>query len=185
MDNIKDNDLEELEKELIISKINSESFKVYIWEEKTANITDDENLKLLILKKDNKDLVNNIISKKGQSPRTKSNTVFCLIPSEFDRTNFVTFLKKKIAYELIEKAPNLNLSFDQKREIKKELQKVDSNLYGALRKYYRIVAIPTKDGFKEIDLGVPTYGDTKSFKEEIYEKLLSEGEILEKVAPIV
>ena len=185
MDNINVHDLEELEKELIVSKINGVSFKVYIWEDKTSNITDDENLKLVILKKDNKDLINDIIKKKGQSPRTKSNTVFCLIPSEFDRTNLVTFLKKKIAYELIEKAPNLNLSFDQKKEIKKELQKVDSNLYEALRKYYRIVAIPTKDGFKEIDLGVPTYGDSKSLNEEIHEKLLSEGEILEKVAPIV
>lgn len=185
MENIKENELEELEKSLLLEKIKGSSFKVYLWEEKSSNIVDDDNLKLVILKKENKEIISEIIKKKGQSPRTKSNTVFCLSPSEFDKSNFTILLKKVIAFDLIQKAPNLNLSGDQKKEIKKELDKLQSNLFEALRKYYRLIAIPSKDGFKELDLGVPTYGDNKSLSEEIYDKLLSEGEILEKVAPVV
>jgi len=162
MDNVKDQELEILEKELLQEKIKGNSFKVYLWEDKSANIVDDENLKLVILQKDNKQIISDILKKKGNTPRTKSNTLFCLFPSEMDRGNFTHQMKKKIAYELIIKAPNLNLSPDQRKEIKKELDKLDANLFESLRKYYRMVAIPNKDEFKIIDLGVPTYGDTKS-----------------------
>jgi len=82
-------------------------------------IADDESLKLIILKKDNKEIISDILKKKGNTPRTKSNTLFCLYPSEMDRGNFIHQMKKKIAYDLILKAPNLNLSSDQRREIKR------------------------------------------------------------------
>lgn len=185
MENIKQQELEELERSLLHEKIKSRILKVYLWEEKSINITDDENLKLVIIKRDNKELINDLIKKKGQSPRTKSNTIFCLYPSELDKGSFINLIKRKIAYDIILKAPNLNLSNDQKKEIKKELEKLDSNIFEALRKYYRLIAIPNKDGYKELDLGVPTYGDNKSLVDEVYEKLVSEGEILEKVAPVV
>ncbi len=90
-----------------------------------------------------------------------------------------------MSYELILNAPNLNLSYEQRKEIKKELDKLDSNLFESMRKYYRMVAVPNKDGFKVIDLGVPTYGDTKSLTDEVYDKLVGDEEILEKVAPNV
>lgn len=185
MDNVKDQELEILEKELLQEKIKGNSFKVYLWEDKSANIVDDENLKLVILQKDNKQIISDILKKKGNTPRTKSNTLFCLFPSEMDRGNFTHQMKKKIAYELIFKAPNLNLSPDQRKEIKKELDKLDANLFESLRKYYRMVAIPNKDEFKIIDLGVPTYRDTKSLSDEVYDKLVNDEEILERVAPVV
>lgn len=185
MDNIKDQDLEILEKELLQEKIKGNSLKVYLWEDKSSNVVDDENLKLVILKKDSKEIISDILKKKGNSPRTKSNTLFCLYPSEMDRGNFAHQMKKKIAYDLILKAPNLNLSPDQRKEIKKELDKLDTNLFESLRKYYRMVAVPSKDEFKIIDLGVPTYGETKSLVDEIYDKLVNDEEILERVAPVV
>jgi hypothetical protein len=185
MDNIKDQDLEILEKELLQEKIKGNSLKVYLWEDKSSNIADDESLKLIILKKDNKEIISDILKKKGNTPRTKSNTLFCLYPSEMDRGNFTHQMKKKIAYDLILKAPNLNLSTDQRKEIKKELDKLDTNLFESLRKYYRMVAVPSKDEFKIIDLGVPTYGETKSLVDEVYDKLVNDEEILERVAPVV
>ena len=185
MDNIKDQDLEVLEKELLQEKIKGNTFKVYLWEDKSANVVDDESLKLVILKKDNKEIIYDILKKKGSSPRTKSNTLFCLYPSEMDRGNFTHQMKKKIAYDLILKAPNLNLSPEQRKEIKKELDRLDSNLFESLRKYYRMVAVPTKDDFKTVDLGVPTYGETKSLVDEVYDKLVNDEEILERVAPVV
>ena len=50
---------------------------------------------------------------------------------------------------------------------------------------YRIVAIPDREDVKEIDLGIPTYGEIKAIDQEIYSKLRSDGEILEKIAPLV
>jgi len=54
-----------------------------------------------------------------------------------------------------------------------------------LRRYYRTLFIPTKEGLKETDLGVPTYGATKKLDEVVYEKLRSDGEILEQIAPLL
>jgi hypothetical protein len=185
MENIKPQETEELEKSLLLEKIKSTYFKVYLWEEKSSNIHDDDNLKLVIIKKENKNLINDLIRKKGQSPRTKSNTIICLFPSELNQGNFTNLLKRKIAFDLVQKAPNLNLSADQKKQIKDELRNLESNLFEALRKYYKTVAIPNKDGYKEFDLGIPTYGDSKSLADEVYDKLVAEGEILEKIAPVV
>ncbi|BDQ01547.1 DUF499 domain-containing protein [Ignavibacterium sp.] len=183
IDNIKDNEVAEYELELLKQKSNSQYLKVYLWEEKSNNIPDDEHLKLVIIKSDDKELINELIKKKGAYPRTKPNTVFVLFPSELDKGNFIHQIKRKIAYENILNAPNLNLSSEQKKNINKELDKLESAIYESLRKYYRLVAVPTKDDFKEIDLGIPTYGDSKSLADEVYEKLLNEKEILEKLAP--
>lgn len=185
MENVNDSDLEKFEYELLKKQLNNNYLKVYLWENKSNNIADDENLKLVILKEENNELIKEIIKKKGNVARTKSNTVFVLFPSELDRANFSYHIKRKIAFDNILKSPNLNLSDDQKKEINKELNRIDSSISEALRKYYRFIAIPNKEGFKVFDLGIPTYGLSKFIVDEVYEKLLNEKEILEKLSPSV
>ena len=53
-----------------------------------------------------------------------------------------------------------------------------------LRKLYRKLYLPAKDGYKDIDMGLPTFGESLLDK-EIYEYLKTQGEILEKIAPKV
>ena len=48
-----------------------------------------------------------------------------------------------------------------------------------------MLLVPAKDGFKEEDLGTSIYGDSKKISDEIFELLISKGEILKKVAPLV
>ncbi|MCX7817116.1 MAG: hypothetical protein N2317_06370, partial [Syntrophales bacterium] len=79
----------------------------------------------------------------------------------------------------------LNLSEEQKKENKKALKKAEERISEYIRRLYRIVAVPAKEGFREIDLGIPTYGEYKTLCEEIYGKLVSNGEILERIAPLV
>jgi len=38
---------------------------------------------------------------------------------------------------------------------------------------------------KELDLGIPTYGEDRPLDEEVYEKLRLDGEILERIVPLV
>jgi hypothetical protein len=45
--------------------------------------------------------------------------------------------------------------------------------------------IPARDGLKELDLGIPTYGEDKALDEDVYDKLRLEGEILERIVPLV
>jgi len=72
----------------------------------------------------------------------------------------------------------------QKKEVRQELKKVESGQKESVRRLYRMLSIPSKEGTKEIDLGIPTYGEEKSLDEEVYERLRSGDEILEKVAPL-
>ena len=46
-------------------------------------------------------------------------------------------------------------------------------------------SFPTKEGPKESDLGLPTYGVSKKLDEAVYDKLRLDREILETVHPLV
>lgn len=185
MENIKDEELAEEEEELLKLNIKMGAFNTYLWANDSSIIRDDEELKLVILKQKDEQKIAEMITTKGKSPRVFRNRLFFLFPSEHDKSMFIALLKRKIAYEKIKADKNLNLSDEQKRIINKEYEKAQSNAYEALRKYYRLVGIPAKDGYQELDLGVPTYGETKSLTQEIYDKLRAESAILERIAPLV
>ncbi len=184
MENIKDERLDTLELTLLKENVKHERFKIFIWEDNPSNIPDTPDLKLLIMKKGDKDVINMILRTKGQTPRIYVNTLFFLYPLESERPSFIRTLKRKIAYENIEKDINLKLSDDQKKEIKKELKQLESDIKEFLRRSYRIIALPGKSGIKEIDLGIPTYGEEKRIDQEVYNRLHYDGELLEKVAPL-
>jgi len=185
MENVKEEELIDMEQELLRDSIKGGKLKVFIWEENAGNIADSEELKLVILKRENTEVMKNILKTKGQTPRVNINTLFFLYPLESERSGFINTMKRKIAYENIEKDKNLNLSDEQKKEVKKELKKTENNLKESIRRFYRMVAVPDKDGLKSNDLGIPTYGEEKGLSQEVYEKLRSDGEILEKIAPLV
>lgn len=185
IENIKQQDAIELERELLGESIEGRKLKVFRWEESPGNIPDSEELKLVILYKENKEIMESILKTKGQTPRVYRNTLFFLYPLEPERPGFINAIKRKIAYDYIEQDKNLRLSDDQRKEVKKELRKTEAGLKESIRRLYRMMAIPGKEGFKETDLGIPTYGEDKKLDEEVYEKLRSDGEILEHVAPLV
>ncbi|MBU4446673.1 DUF499 domain-containing protein, partial [bacterium] len=112
MENIKEPDLIELELDLLRKSIHGGKLKTYIWEEKPLNISDTEELKLVILKRENKTLVNEILKSKGQTPRVYRNTLFFLYPLDAERSGFLNTLKRKIAFENISTDKHLNLSDD-------------------------------------------------------------------------
>ena len=185
MENIKEKELIETERELLRESIKDGKLKVFIWEENAGNIPDSEELKLVILKKENKEIIDNILKNKGQTPRVHRNTLFFLYPLESERAGFIDNMKRRMAYEHIELDEKLSLSDEQKKEVKKELKRAEAGLKESIRRLYRMVAIPDKEGVKDADLGIPTYGEETGLDQEVYEKLRSGGEILEKIAPLV
>lgn len=183
MENIKKADLVETERELLKSGIKGKDLKIFIWTENPSDIFDSEELKLIILKSQNKGVMEGILKNKGQTPRVYRNTVFFLFPLESERTGFEETLKRKLAYEQINLDKGINLSDNQKNDIKKEMKRLDGDVKDSIRRLYRMVAIPFREGFKEVDLGIPTYGEDKGLDQDVYDKLRYDGEILEKIAP--
>ncbi|WP_448589007.1 ATP-binding protein [Thermodesulfobium sp.] len=184
-ENIKEEDVSKLEYQLLKESVTGGDFKVYIWQEDPSSIPDTEEFKLVILQNENKDVIESIIKSKGTSVRVNCNTIFLLFPSENERIGFKNRLKRYLAYKSIEKDTTINLSEIQLKEIKSEIKKIEPELKESIRRFYRYIAVPTKDSYKKIDLGIPTYGDQKSLVNEIYDRLRSENEILENMVPIV
>ena len=183
-ENIQGNELTDLEKSLIENHISKDNrrFKVLIWPKFSKDIPDTGELKLVILKEGTPE--KDLIDKYGEQPRIYKNTVIFLCPDPSQEDAFYGFLRKLSALKSIEKDKSFNLTDAQKKEVKSKLKSYEERSYEELRKFYRKLFVPTKNGFKSIDLGIPTFGE-KSLDNEIYSRLRSEGEILERVSAMV
>jgi len=86
---------------------------------------------------------------------------------------------------MIKDDKTLTLTPDQQKEVKEGLKHVQRELAERVRRTYRQLFIPAREGLKELDLGIPTYGEDRPLDEEVYEKLQMDGEVLEHIAPLV
>jgi len=168
--------------ELIKKDLRESKFGVYIWPQNYKDVPDSESLKLVILNKSKPE--RDFIEKYGEGLRIYRNVLFFLCTDESQKEVFHKFIRKLIAAELVASDKNIRLTEAQKKELENKIKSDRSRIYEEFRKYYRKLFVPAKEDFKEIDLGIPTYGEA-SLISEIYRKLKSEGEIVEKIAPVV
>lgn len=185
MENVSDLEVMEMEKNLLKKDIEGKNFKVFIWEHDHANIPDTEDLKLVILREKKQDVMDSIIKNKGSNSRVNCNTIFFLYPNENERRYFEDQIKRFKAINSVKNDKTISLRDEQKKQIENEQRKIEQSLKEHLRRLYRFVGIPQRDGFKEDDLGIPTYGSEKPLDSEVYKKLVDNGDILEKITPIV
>ena len=182
-ENITDEDIYLQEKEMLKKHIKGPSvFRIYIHPRFSKDVSDLSELKLVILNKEkpNKEF----LEKYGENPRVYRNTLIFLCADENQKEAFYKYMRKLIALRNIGRDSSLKLSEGQRKEIKNKLKNYEEREYEELRKYYRRIFLPAKDGFKDIDLGLPTFGESQLDK-EIYGYLRSQGEILEKISPKV
>lgn len=116
-----------------------------------TDIPDDDTLKLIVLDTRDDVFCQNLIEYRGATPRIYRNTLFFIIPSSGEANELKAALKKVIAYEEIKKDNSLNLSPAQRKEIDEALKESEIVLENALRRDYRTVLIPQKEGFSEED----------------------------------
>ncbi len=159
--------------------------KVYVRPERDDGIPDTPELKLLVLRDADEAAMRTFLERKGGTPRVHRNTLFFLTPLGGEHTALATLLRKRLAYETLTREALPTLSPAQRKEITDGLKKADGDLGEALRRAYRRLSLPSRDGVKEGDLGIPTYGASKSLDQEVYDKLRLDGEILVRVAPRV
>jgi hypothetical protein len=185
IENVKDNEIVELEHQLLKSQMIGDKLKLYLWPSAPKDIPDTQDLKLVVLPEKNPSFMNDVIERKGELPRINRNIIFFLTPIEGERSSFLEVIKRRIAYEDIDSDKTLSLSDAQRNEIRNNMKKDEEMLSDAIRRFYRVVYVPIRNGFKPIELGIPTYGESKSVDYDVYDKLRSEEEILENVATIV
>ncbi|NQE46165.1 hypothetical protein C5S31_09110 [ANME-1 cluster archaeon GoMg2] len=184
MENITDEELKVTEKTLLTNHLKREHFETFLWPGNSKDIPDTKSLKLIIEQSQKGEKCKELLENYGERPRVYRNTPIFLYPINSERINFKSFLKRKLAWQLVEGDKNIGLTFEQRREVKEKIKKAENEVKEFLRNLYRIVLLPSKDKFTEIDLGIPTYGAETTIDREIYERLRSEGQILEKLAPL-
>ncbi len=191
-ENIAEDAIKEREKEIIEELIKKDlresKFGVYIWPQSYKDVPDNESLKLVILDKSEPE--REFIEKYGEGRRVYRNVLFFLCTEESQKEVFHSFIRRLIAAELVASDKNIVLTETQRRQLEDKIKADGNRIYEEFRKYYRKLFVPAngdfpaKVDFKEIDLGNPAYGE-KYLISEIYRKLKSEGEIVEKIAPVV
>jgi len=142
-------------------------------------------LKLILLQERDDTLMQTFLKQKGTVPRVHCNALFFLVAQESERPSFEGLVRRGLAYKMIAGDETINLTPDQEEEVKDALKKAKEDLVEAVRRTYRQLFIPARDGLKELDLGIPTYGETRPLDEKVYDKLRLDGEILERIVPLV
>jgi len=168
----------------LLQKYAGKSLPVYIWPRNSKDVPDTEEFKLVMLPTNDRDFVNDILNNYGENPRVNRNAVFFLVPMESERHAFESWLRRKLAWESISKDRSLNLTPAQKKEVDKNVKELEKEGRDALRRFYRLVFIPAKE-LKEIDLGIPVFGDKRPLSSEVLERLKADGEIIEKLSPLL
>lgn len=185
MENIAESEIKSQEERLLKENIRNDKFKSYIWRTESADIPDTPDLKLIALPENNPTAIKSLMEEKGGSPRVHRNTLFFLVPMPSERLAFASLIRRFLAYQALQSDITLKLTADQVSEIKSNQKRLEGDLAEGLRRLYRQVYLPAKNGIKDSDLGVPTSGYSGFIDAEVYDRLRSDGEILEKIAPLV
>ncbi|MGQ9799270.1 MAG: ATP-binding protein [Ignavibacterium sp.] len=175
--------IEQEEKGLLAKNLSKNYFDVYIWPSNSRDIPDTKKLKLVVLR--NCDLKKEFLENCGERPRVYKNTLIFLCPLDSERTSFENSVKRNLAWQIIENEKTFRLTDDQKKELKERVKKSEEELRESIRSFYRLVYLGAKDDFKYIDLGLPTYGSITTIDKEIYNRLKSNGDILESLSPLI
>ncbi|KKK47418.1 hypothetical protein LCGC14_3155390, partial [marine sediment metagenome] len=186
IENVEDNDILVEEKKYLISSVKKGNFnKIYIWPAESRDIDDNPYLKLIILDKRDENFMNSIVENKGTIPRVYRNTIFFLSPFEAKRFELLYSIKRRIALEQIQKDTSLKFTQQEKKNISDSIKKQKEIIITKINETYRTLNIPARNEIEDVDLGIPTYGDSMNITKDVYEKLKSERTIIDKMVPLV
>ena len=157
--------------------------KTFIAPRNGTDIPETPDLKLIVLPQRDDEFCRDVLEMRGETPRIHRNTLFFLVPLSGSAEKLDTEVKRVLAYEAIGNDNSLNLSDEQQREVKTQLRQSGSALNDAVCQDYRTLLIPTREGFREEDLGLPAHGMNTSLDEKVYEMLRVKGEILSSIGP--
>ena len=177
MENIKQRDLDDVEKTLIESNIRRiQNFPVLLWPTSPKDVKNSHVLKLILMKENDIQLIQSIYENIGESPRVYRNNMLFLAPSDGEKGKFLNSLKSKIAWEKIKEDTQITLKEEQKITLNSELQKENERLNNRVKEYYSILYLPEKEGLVKHPMSI-SFVANKRIDEIIYDNLVEESQI--------
>lgn len=184
MEAISDSEMLEGEKIILSENIGRQKINTRVWPSSPSDIDDSPSLKLVIMPEDDVNKCTDLIESKGDVPRIYRNSILFLCPSEAGQSQFITSLKSKIALKNI-LSERTNLKPEQRKDVVNELKDESAALVHLLRKCYRNVYIPGKNGLEKCDMGIPVVGNTKGIADQVFETLKLQQEVHERIGALV
>ncbi len=174
MENIPGEAVREEEKRALSNLLSKRYFEVYLWPKDTKDVPDTRKIKLVVLQNDDKKLCENIVENYGENPRVHKNTLIFLCPKNSERGSFDEFLRRKIAWEAIQKDELLALTEAQKKEVEEKITSLRRDVGKKIRELYRILYLPSRKELEEVDMGVPVIGRETTLDGEVFDSLAGE-----------
>ncbi len=185
MENVTAEELRATEREVLRKRVRSQKIKTFIWPTSPVDVSDDAAPKLLILPEADTALMQRFLTEKGQTPRVHRNTLFFLAPLAAQRASFEQLLRRHLALTSLLSTKTLSLTPDQRQTLQTQEKQSARDLQEQIGMLYRLLYLPDKNGLSSLDLGAPTYGGEPYLEEYVYERLRTEGRLVEKLAPLV
>ncbi len=185
MENVSAEELRAAEQEALHKQVRGQAMKTFPWPKNPADIADDPAPKLIILPEADTALMERFLTTKGQAPRVHRNTLFFLAPSTVQRPPFEDLLRRHLALTGLLSVKTLALTPEQRQELQKQEKEAAKDVQEQIGALYRLLYLPDRDGLTALDIGLPTYGDARYLEERVYERLRSEGRLVEKLIPLV
>lgn len=184
MDNLKQRDVDDAEKDLVRRNVGRiRELKTILWPSDPKDVDDSTHLKLAIMRKDDRNLIERIYDTMGESDRTNRNSLFFLVPSDGEGGRFMASLKSKVAWERIRDDPHIKLKDDQAATLAAELKKEEERLAGLVRDYYSVLYVPEKDGLSPSRVRPPPVTDS-GIDRIVYDHLVENEEVNQSIGMV-
>ncbi|GIV69804.1 ATP-binding protein [Caldilinea sp.] len=185
MENVTPEQLAQAELEALRQQAGGQKMKTFLWPADAADIPDDEAPKLLIVRDADPQRMLEFVRTKGQAPRVHRNTLFFLAPLSTGRVPFEQLLRRRLAIADLMSQKTLSLTPEQRKQLEKDAKDAERDVRDQIGHLYRQLYLPTPDGLTALDLGIPTYGADQKLDARVYERLRTEGRLIERLAPLV
>ena len=184
MDNLKQRDIEEAEKDLVKRNMGRvKEIRPVLWPAGPKEVDDSKSLKLIIMRENDQDLIRQIHDRAGESDRTYRNSVFFLAPFDGERGRFMESLKSRIAWERIKTDPGIKLNEEQSATLTGELKKEDGHLRSLVGEYYSMLYVPEKNGLEPSRVR-PPLGTDSGIDRTVYDHLVERDEVSTKIGTV-
>ena len=162
MDNLRQQNIEEAEKRLVKKNLGGgvPNIRTVLWPTGPKDVDDSDALKLVIMREDDQDHIEQVYNKAGESDRIYRNNVFFLTPSYDEKRRFMESLRSMVAWEKIKSDPQIRLKEDQVITLKRELKRENERLESLVKEYYSVLHIPEESGLEAVRVRPPAYTDS-------------------------
>lgn len=183
IENLKQHEIDEAEKNLVRENIGRcTEMKSILYPSGPKDIEDTTRLKLVILKKDDHNILRQLYDKSGESDRTYRNNMFFLVPSDGEKGRFLETLKSMIAWLKIKSDPHIKLTKDQTATLEGELKKDNERAKTLVKDYYSVLYTPEKNDLETSRVRPPLVTDA-GIDRIVYDHLLEGEAVSPKIGP--